>query len=169
MNNGFTLIESLVAISVLLLAVTGPLTLITKVISDSSVSQNQITAFYLGQEGLEYIKNKRENNFLEEKDWLNGLNQCFDECVVDVPNDDIQTAASYNDCPPDNTMKFDATGDYYNHQDGDKCTLFKRVVKITKINLGGANDEAKIECIVEWKEKSGTKSIVLEEHIFNWK
>lgn len=170
MNKGFTLIESLVAITVLLLAVTGPLALATKVISDSSVSQNQITAFYLGQEGLEFIRNKRETNFLNNKSWLHGLNDCLSPagCVIDVPNNNIQKLGTYNDCNTGKQIKYDSAGKYYNNQDGD-CTLFKRIIKITEISTGSADDEAKIECTVEWHERYGTKSIVLEEHLFNWK
>lgn len=169
MKKGFTLVESLVAISVLLLAITGPMTLASKVIRDSVISQDQITGFYLAQEGLEYVRNQRESNFLSGQNWLKDLEQCFGNgCIIDVPNDTIITANSYNECPLNNTIKYEIGGDYYNYDNGD-CSIFKRVVKITKINLGGADDEAKIECMVEWEDKSGTKLIHLEEHIFNWR
>jgi len=64
---GFTLLETLAAVSVLTFAIVGPLTLAYYSIRSSSVSQNQLTAFYLAQEAIEYIKNLRDNNALTGK------------------------------------------------------------------------------------------------------
>jgi prepilin-type N-terminal cleavage/methylation domain-containing protein len=164
---GFTLIETLVAISVLTMIIIGPLSLATKSIGASLVSQNQITAFYLGQEAIEYVLNIRDNNFLQSIDWLNGLNQCFgaNGCYVDIPNNIINSCGA--NCPK---IKYDGTGGfYYNYQTGQD-TIFTRTVKITKINIGGAQDEARIEVTVQWLEKfGGQKSFTLQKDIFNWK
>jgi len=164
---GFTLIETLVAISVLTMIIIGPLSLATKSIGASLVSQNQITAFYLGQEAIEYILNIRDNNFLQRLGWLTGLDSCLgiNGCYVDVPNNTINSCSG--SCPK---IKYDGTGGfYYNYQTGQD-TIFTRVVKIKKISIGGNEDEARIEVIISWPEKSGgQKSFTLQEDIFNWK
>jgi prepilin-type N-terminal cleavage/methylation domain-containing protein len=164
---GFTLIETLVAITVLTMVIIGPLSLAAKSIGASLVSQNQITAFYLGQEALEYITNVKDNNFLQSNDWLNGLNQCFGAsgCYVDIPNNIINSCGGA--CPK---IKYDESGGfYYNYQTGQD-TIFIRRVKVSKINIGGAQDEAQIEVMVQWPEKfGGQKSFTLQKDIFNWK
>lgn len=168
--DGFTLIEALVAISVLVMSLTGPLTLATKAISEAKISQNQMIAFYLAQEAEEYIRNRRDSNFLSGADWLNGLvsgsNNCgtANGCTVDIPNDQILNCTG-GGCP---NIKYDASVKYYNYTDGQN-TIFKRTVKIDQINIGGGNNEAKVGVIVEWPEKSGVKSFTLEDHLFNWK
>ncbi len=168
-NSGFTLLETLIAIAVLALAVIGPLTLASRSISAVSVSQNQIAAFYLGQEAIEYVRNKRDTNFLEGRDWLEGLSPCWNSngCYVDIPNDNIGNVSSYNDCP-DKAMKYDdVNGRYYNYDDGE-CTVFARTVKITR-NVGDNQEEAGIEVTITWQDKSRQKTLILEENIFDWK
>ena len=164
---GFTLIETLVAITVLTMIIIGPLSLAAKSIGASLLSQNQITAFYLGQEALEYIINVKDNNFLQGLDWLNGLNNCLgaDGCYVDIPRNTIN--ACVGTCP---LIKYDDTGGfYYNYQTGQN-TIFIRTAKVTKINIQGNNDEARIQVTVQWLEKfGGQKSFTLQEDIFNWK
>ncbi len=59
-KTGFTLIESLVAISILIVAVLGPMGMLSEAISNSSYIKNQVTATYLAQEGLEFVINKRD-------------------------------------------------------------------------------------------------------------
>jgi len=164
---GFTLIETLVAIAVLTMIIIGPLNLAVKSISASLISQNQITAFYLGQEALEYIINVKDNNFLQSLDWLNGLNNCLgaDGCYVDIPRNTINACVGI--C---SLIKYDdAGGFYYNYQTGQN-TIFIRTAKVTKINIQGNNDEARIQVTVQWLEKfGGQKSFTLQKDIFNWK
>jgi len=48
-KKGFTLLETFVALSILTFVVIGPLTLASYSIRSASLSQNQLTAFYLAQ------------------------------------------------------------------------------------------------------------------------
>ena len=89
LKHGFTLIETLVAITILSAAVAGPMVLSIKNIGTAAVSQDQLVAFYLGQEVFEYVKNTRDTNLLNESsDWLAGLDNCKISgsagCYIDV-------------------------------------------------------------------------------------
>jgi len=138
---GFTLIETLVSIFVLTLAFTGPLSLASYTIRSSSVSQNQFSAFFLAQEAIEYIKNRRDNNTLiGAADWLEGLGPC----------------RGVNGC-----VKYDSANGLYNQTTGTD-TVFTREVKISDIETY----EAKITATISWQERSYSKSFVFEEHIF---
>ena len=60
-----------------------------KNIGTAAVSQDQLVAFYLGQEVFEYVKNTRDTNLLNESsDWLAGLDNCkisgSTGCYIDV-------------------------------------------------------------------------------------
>lgn len=163
---GFTLIETLVAVTVLTMIIIGPMSLATKSISASLLSQNQITAFYLAQEAIEYILNVRDNNFLQSADWLNGLSPCWNinGCYADVPNNNLNACSA--NCPK---IKYDETGGYYYNYQTGQDTIFTRIVKIDK-NIPGNADEAKIEVTVSWLEKfGGQKSFTLQKNIFKWK
>src|SRR3989344_8733451 len=106
-SNGFTLVETLVAISILTLSIAGAFTAVQSGIQSSTFAKDQTTAFYLAQEGMEFIKNKRDENALNSineqpnpvTNWLTGLSDDPDNdpcyfgsvCRVDVtvssPND----------------------------------------------------------------------------------
>src|SRR3989338_8038812 len=74
-NKGFTIVESLVAITILVLVVTGVTSAIQTGISSYIFSKDQIIAFYLAQEGVEQIRNIRDENSLKnpQQPWLTGI------------------------------------------------------------------------------------------------
>lgn len=57
---GYSLVEVLVAISVLLISVAGPMTIAAKGLQNASFAKQQNIAFFLAQEGLEVIVKIRE-------------------------------------------------------------------------------------------------------------
>jgi type II secretory pathway pseudopilin PulG len=66
-SQGFTLIETFVAITILLIAIVGPLQLFSKYFTDVDYIKRQNTATFLAQEGVELLMANREyylrNNF----------------------------------------------------------------------------------------------------------
>lgn len=60
-KKGFTLIETLVAIFVLMLALTGPIYIATLALRGSVGSRDGVSARYLAQEVVEVIRNNRDN------------------------------------------------------------------------------------------------------------
>src|SRR3989338_3109725 len=140
---GFTLIETLVAITILSAAVAGPMVLSIKNIGTASVSQDQLVAFYLGQEVFEYARNVRDTNILKESaDWLGGLENFKASgsagCYADVKNNTVTNCGAVS-CS--NKLKFD--GQNYNYTNGEE-TPFIRTVKIDD-TVGDGGDEAKIK------------------------
>ncbi len=167
-NFGFTLLETLVALSVLTFAALGPLSLATYTIRAASVSQNQFTAFFLAQEAMEYIRNRRDSNILSGANWLdgmapagagNGLCRGVNGCIADVPNNNIQTCNP----PGCSNIKYNSVSGLYNYSSGSS-TIFMRKFKLTYIS----NYEEKIEVTISWQDKFGLKSFTIEENIFNW-
>lgn len=166
---GFTLIETLVAITILSAAVAGPMVLSIKNIGTASVSQDQLVAFYLGQEVFEYARNVRDTNLINESaDWLGGLENCKISgsagCYIDV----IKNPVTVIDCGTvacSNKLKFDGTN--YNYASGD-ASIFIRTVKIEN-PVGSNSDEAKISVSVKWAGKYGEKTMNLQDNIYNWR
>lgn len=76
-NKGFTILETLVAIAIILIAITGPLDIIAHSLKASYYSRDEVTAFYLAQEAVEYARNQRDNNELDPNktvdNWLTGV------------------------------------------------------------------------------------------------
>ncbi len=57
---GFSLVETLFAIAILMIALVGPLTLSWSALSASNDQRNEVVGSYLAQESIEYIKNQRD-------------------------------------------------------------------------------------------------------------
>ena len=70
-QKGFTLLEALVAISILMVAVSAPIAIAQKGLSSAVYSKDQMIASYLAQDALEYIKNKRDEITINDanSDW----------------------------------------------------------------------------------------------------
>ncbi len=83
---GFTMIEALVAISILLIGILSVFTLVTKSLATAPVIQDRLVASFLAQEKLEEIRQIRDSNFLKilntgEGDWkdeIESLNNTVD-------------------------------------------------------------------------------------------
>jgi hypothetical protein len=60
-KKGLTMVETLVAISILTIAVIGPLGIIAQALRTSYYTRDQMTAYYLAQEAIEYVRNLRDN------------------------------------------------------------------------------------------------------------
>jgi prepilin-type N-terminal cleavage/methylation domain-containing protein len=61
---GFSLIEMLVAVSVLLLVIVGPMTVTSRTAKSSAFASEQVQAFFLAQEGLELAQKLRDDLLL---------------------------------------------------------------------------------------------------------
>lgn len=82
-QNGFSLVETLVAISILLIVIVGPMTITMSTAKSSTFASEQIQAFFLAQEGLELVQKLRDDLLLE------GLN---------TGTDTWNTFTSYTQC-----------------------------------------------------------------------
>jgi len=65
---GYSLVEVLVAVSVLLIGIAGPLTIASRGMQVSDSAQLQTTAFFLAQEGIELVMALRANDGLAQLD-----------------------------------------------------------------------------------------------------
>ncbi len=63
-QKAFTLLETLVAIYVLLVGIVGAMTLTQQSIASASVFRNELIAANLAQEGIELVRNKMTSNFI---------------------------------------------------------------------------------------------------------
>lgn len=120
---GFTILETLVAISIILIAITGPIDVITASLRASFFSRDQITAFYLAQEAIEYAKNQRDHNSLN----FESLGKTAEEWLDSVVGDNLMGVSCINlaDLTEGQKVKCslvqDATGVYSYESCGTSC------------------------------------------------
>ncbi|KKP78449.1 MAG: hypothetical protein UR77_C0002G0001, partial [Candidatus Nomurabacteria bacterium GW2011_GWC2_35_35] len=63
-NKGFTLVETLVAISIFSLSIIATMSVLGSGISDTGYAKKKMIAGYLAQEGIEYVRNMRDTSVL---------------------------------------------------------------------------------------------------------
>lgn len=61
-REGFTIVETLVAITILMIAIVGPMTIAQRGLMASIYARDQVTASYLAQDAMEYMINFRDQN-----------------------------------------------------------------------------------------------------------
>lgn len=170
--SGFTLLEVLIAISILTIAFLGPVAVATRALSSSSVSTNQIIAYNLAEEGMEYMVNMRDSMIFADPNnnggWNNFKNtvqsgqcQTANGCYIDIITGAINGCGSN---PPN--LRRDTISGLYNYDASDAETIFERCIFVDS----GASDEKKVEVVVSWTEKAGNvRSFTLERVLFNRK
>lgn len=160
---GFTLVETLVAISILMLAITGPLYFSSESLKAATYSRDQITSFYLAQDAFEQIRKIRDDNLSVSNNWYDGLDNCnSNTCRVNSTAfysvDTSFGGCNINDPCADLYLQSDGTYSHDSTRGGVK-TAFSRVVKIEPndgTSVWGDATEMKITVTISWM--SGTIS-----------
>ena len=169
-NTGLTLIESLVAVSVILAAITGPITIAAQGLSIANFSKQQFTAILLAQEAIEFVRATRDDAALAGDSWdtwlVGDISVCVGSknCTVDV-----RAGTPFATWGGETLYKHTDTG-LYGHEttSGWEDTGFTRRVTITEISSGSNVDEVEIRVIVSWQTGLNSKTITVRDHLFAW-
>lgn len=189
---GFTLIETLVAVSVLLVAVVAPLTIASRSISYTNFARDQVIASYLAFDALETIIAKRDYNVANDLDWDTGINVVGEDgdcsgnldpengaqhyCQIDTAGDisgialrnclEHSTNENFYPTVVCDDLDFFDDGSYGHDinrsEDGDG-TSFKRIIEIENIN----SDEILVTSRVKFKTGLLTKEFSINLNLFN--
>ncbi len=152
---GFTLLETVVAIGIVVVGLASALALLSSSVSAVAVVRQRIAAANLVQEGIEVTRNIRDTNWLKGFPWNQGL-----------ANGDYQVEWSSSALVPygDTFLLFDSTSNLYNYTTGNP-TEFKRRIKITNLSA----IEMMVEVTVTWDNRGRALTVAAEDHLFDWK
>ena len=170
--SGFTLIETLVAIFVMLTAIVAPMSIASQALSSARYAKEQVTAFYLAQEGIELVRNIRDNNTIAVVTWNEGTlgssatgseTVCYAVagCLIDAK--DLTVSACSGSCVP---INIDTNGIYTTSSQSSSPTQFTRTIKIKKISA----NELSIFSTVSWMSStvSGVRTFTITDNLLNW-
>ena len=154
-NEGFTLVEALVALVILTVALGPALILSSDITNTASVIQNDLIAANLAQEGVEVVRALRDTN------WFNGLS--FNNGLADGTYRLEWNSGSMISLGANPPLK--VNNGLYNYSAGTD-TIFQRTVTITNVNT----NEIRVASDVTWTERGNrARDIKVESHLFNWK
>ncbi|MFH1129221.1 MAG: prepilin-type N-terminal cleavage/methylation domain-containing protein [Patescibacteria group bacterium] len=156
-NKGFTLMEVIVSVGIITTVLVTVIGLITFSISGIRLNKSKTIAFGLAQEGLELVKNIRDNNWLSGKrtiaNWRDGLEE--GDHLVQY---NLGTLMSFSSVP----LKIDTNG-FYQH-DGGSDTIFYRKINIQYVD----DDQIKITVQITWQESGRNQILSSEVRFYNW-
>ncbi len=177
-KGGFTLVETLVAISILMISIAGPVVFVGNGIQASRYAADQVTAYYLAQDAVEALRYLRDFNRITNvtsgaTDWYiydTDLIGCVGSfCTIDTANVYLS---------PQDTLSYIASvgsidqAYLYNGPDGfytisvnlaDR-TKFKRVFQYSKISP----NEVEVTITVSWTSGVIPRSFQIKENLFYW-
>jgi type IV pilus modification protein PilV len=159
MTKGFTLIEVLAAMFIMVMGVLGVFGLITRTVTFNSSVNSQLVASYLAQEGLELVRNIRDANFLKIHkgaggQWNDGLTSCAAGCGADY-NDTVLGSLQ------DTLLKLN--NGFYAYDAGTD-TIFTRKITIDPATI----DVLKVSVDVSWQDKGNTRTVRGATELYNW-
>ena len=186
-SKAFTLVELLIAISILSISILATFTAVSNNLRSSNFAEDQVVAYYLADEGIEYVRNVRDQNGIANivafgsggapVSWLDGISQfCITTaCAVDSPHPSpAQPIASCSgdastcpylliDCPSITGSCVGRSG-LYGYTAGWTPTQFKRSIKV---NVTSAT-EAVVASTVSWVTNGVSKSYTLSDILRAW-
>ena len=176
-KNGFTLVETLVAIMIFTMSVLAMLSIMSSGITNTTNDKNKIIAGYLAQEGIEYVRNIRDNFALYPangswNDFVNTMTPCSDSNLngnacgfnsATTPTNLI----SFVKCSVDPLhCKLYLNNGLYNNTSGGVDSGFVR--KIWFIPNATNTDEVTIYSDVSWSQGPMNYHVTFSEDLFNW-
>lgn len=193
--SGQGLMEIIVAIAVIITGISGTITLTYSNLQGSRASVMQITAANLAREGIEVVRNIRDENWLQKNNWLFGLKSqvpCTPACDVGLLRFDEKTKIWQIIFPSglfvDGQLYLN-DNDIYTHDNTGRITPYSRTVQIRdslcqlkdpphniiSLSPPGACDVNRYNPVginvistVQWQEDGRLRSYSLEEFLYNW-
>ena len=190
-QSGFSLVETLVAITILLIVIVGPMSISTSTARSTSFASEQVVAFFLAQEGAEIAQKARDDILLQnfstpvtrQSAWEDEFyddsgtyDDCFeninnDGCALELSNNNVGSVLNIGDCGTAGRcdLFFNSGGDRkrYTHTStgGNTPTPYTRVIKFTK----EGSDAVKVESRVTWRSGNQRKAqeVVVDTYLYN--
>lgn len=194
LSSGFTLVEALIAVTIVTLATAGPLFTANRAIVAAQNTNLQLTASYLAQEGIEYVRAMRDDTYLAAyqaggpnvssdawNEFINGLSagsitQCRTQtCMLDPTRPmGVGTTGSNNSLQicsglcASLYMANNGTSNIYTPRTdlGGILTPFTRTIRVDDI-LTDTNDK-RIVSTVAWDFHGTPYSVTITDHLTPW-
>jgi len=177
-NRGLTLVETLVAISILIVAVVMSLSVYADNIAKAQISRDRSIATYLAEEGIELVRMVAYSDMNKGNEPTISLNQCQNANGCQVADTHWEGVIMFKNCPGGgacdplkmNTNVDSTSYGVYGHTPDAvdwKDTPFTR--KILVSNNSGADDfEQTVTSTVTWDYRGTTQTVSLKTYLYNY-
>lgn len=172
-EKGFTMLEIVIVVFLMsfsIVAIYGAFSVLVVLNTDSS---DRLKAAYLAQEGLEIIRNIRDENWDDGSPWLQGFDPCPTGCQVDFKTNGIsRPPTSYG--TDGNYLDTDSGFYSYSTSSPVAITKFKRKITINTVNdTQGIPYAIQVFSEVTWQSRPvlglpQNQSLKIETVLYDW-
>jgi len=156
-NQGFTLMEVIVAVGIIITALVTVVGVISFSISSIRLNKSKTIAFGLAQEGLEIVRNIRDNNWLDNKrtiaNWREGLGAGDARAQYD-----LGALMSFASVP----LRLNEQG-FYQYNSGSN-TIFYRKINIEYLS----DNQIKVTARIDWNESGRNHNLIVDTLLYNY-
>lgn len=169
-KKGFTLVEALIAMSVLIIGIFSGFVLVTRALYNAAVIQDRLTASFLAQEGVELVRQIRDTNFIkilnnEDANWRDGLEDGSYIVEAKIREGESISLVPIEEGAEVPNLLYDDNIDQkiFNYSSGER-TVFNREIKISTIT----DNQIMVEVIMKWRTRNVDFDLTVEDRLFNW-
>ncbi len=165
-RSGQSIVEAMIAISLLLVGFLGTITLINRSVGLTRVVADTYVGTYLAAEGIEVTKSLIDANYIADRPFSDGFALCATKCDWEMQYDSTWEAGRPADYVG-KTFWYDPTNGRYSYDPFGTETTFTRKVTVA---LGGpTGNQLTVTSRVEWKARGGgTSAVTLEDRFYDW-
>ncbi len=159
-NKAFTLIETLIGITLITVVLTAVTGLILSTMLSNQRNAHILQATALAQEGVEVMRHVRDSNWLQNYSWDGGSGEWggdFD--LGDGESETLyltQSGCAHHWC-------FGGDGEVYVYDEEDTF-VFEREILVDYVEEGAVE----VTAVVTWDEKGVDRSVELSTHLTDW-
>lgn len=178
-SKGFSLIEVLVAITILLLVLANPMQILKRAGNSTQYSSEQVVAYFLAQEGMEIVQKRRDDLLLqywrgqfglvgtsitnpmsqmtvaEFVNCIGSSNRCALDARFVTNSSSVAPTCNGNNAINCSLYLASSGQSRYTHiATGNSATPYRRFVRIEPNPSSGVPDELKVTVSVEWRTGS---------------
>ena len=187
-SRAFTLVETMIAITILTLAISGAFLAANSSLLAAETSRDQLAASFLAQEGIEYLRAMRDDYYLSayrtgganvsSTAWSNFLSAAApcrgSTCMLDPAQGmGVGPGLSLVSCSGANCLPLYRDANGYNEQNRGSKTPFTRTVRLADVSgapvdpLGNPVD-IRIVSTVSWSFHGVPYSVTASSHLTPW-
>lgn len=162
-NKAFTLIETLIAITLITVVITAVTGLILSTLLANQRNLHSLQGMYMAQESLEAVRFMRDSNWLQNYAWNEGSELWGSDFDVGTESQ-LNLFLKEDTCPPCFGLVRSAEDSIVTDDSGFEYTrelMFKPVPDMENV--------LEVTATVSWQERGITRSVELSTYLSDWK
>ena len=184
-TKGFTLIEALVAISIVGLAIGGPMYAANRALVASQIARDKLTAIYLAQEGIEQVRYVRDSRYMALYSISGDTSQAWGLFRGDMVTDPLKNCYAPNVCTVEPTTHAfqqytpiqtppklyinKSSRQYTQSSTGADMSMFTRTIQIQQERGEFLKDKnMEIVATTQWTFHGTSYSVSITDHLTAW-